>query len=194
MSAYEHIAQCRARVPVRQLRHVLGVVPSAGYAWHRQRHLPASEPAWHAAMRHAFTRHGRRDGTRCLRAGAHAEGHRVGRRRALAQHGLRAQQPRAFVPRTTDSDPALRAAPNRLLDRPVPTAPGRVWAGDITFLPKQGGGWLYLATWLDRCSRKIMGWDLRETMPEALVSEALRRARAVRRPAAGLVVHSDQGS
>ena len=66
--------------------------------------------------------------------------------------------------------------------------------GDITYLPKQGSGWLYLATWLDRYSRKVVGWDLRETMPEDLVSGALRRALAVRQPAAGLVVHSDQGS
>ena len=65
--------------------------------------------------------------------------------------------------------------------------------GDITYLPKQGGGWFYLATWLDRYSRKVVGWDVRESMPEDLVSEALRRALAVRQPAAGLVVHSDQG-
>ena len=69
-----------------------------------------------------------------------------------------------------------------------------MWVGDITYLPRQGGGWLYLAVWLDRCSRKVVGWDVRETMPEDLVSEALRRALAVRRPSAGLVVHSDQGS
>ncbi|NVO86869.1 IS3 family transposase, partial [Hymenobacter sp. P5252] len=46
--------------------------------------------------------------------------------------------------------------------------------GDITYLPHQGGGWLYLAVWLDLCSRKIVGWDVRESMPEDLVSEALR--------------------
>ena len=40
----------------------------------------------------------------------------------------------------------------------------------------------------------MVGWDVRESMPEALVSEALRRALAVRQPAAGLVIHSDQGS
>ncbi|WP_218136976.1 DDE-type integrase/transposase/recombinase, partial [Hymenobacter terrestris] len=55
-----------------------------------------------------------------------------------------------------------------------PTAPNRVWVGDITYLPHQGGGWLYLAVWLDLCSRKIVGWDVRESMPEDLVSEALR--------------------
>jgi putative transposase len=112
----------------------------------------------------------------------------------LAAAGLRAQQPRSFVPRTTNSDPNVRAAPNLLLDQPAPTAPNQVWVGDSTYLPKQGGGWLYLATWLDRYSRKIVGWDVRESMPEDLVSEALRRALAVRQPAAGLVIHSDQGS
>ncbi|WP_317192392.1 IS3 family transposase [Hymenobacter jeongseonensis] len=194
---YQHIARRRHHVPVRQLCHVLGVAPSAYYAWQQRHQAPALEPAWQGAVRVAFQRHGRRYGTRRLRAELQAEGHGVGRgriRRALATHGLRAQQPRSFVPRTTHSAPGRCAVPNRLLGQPAPTAPNQVWVGDITYLPKQGGGWLYLATWLDRYSRKVVGWELRETMPEALVSEALRRALAVRQPAAGLVVHSDQGS
>ena len=69
-----------------------------------------------------------------------------------------------------------------------------MWVGDSTYLPRQGGGWLCLAVWLDRCSRKIVGWGVRDTMPEDLVSEALRRALAVRQPWAGLIVRSDQGS
>ena len=148
-------------------------------------------------MREAFVRHSQRHGTRRLRAKVQAQGHAVGRwriRRVLRAHGLRAQQPRSVVPRTTDSDPTVRAAPNRILGQLDPTAPNRVWVGDITYLPRQGGGWLYLAVWLDRYSRKIVGWDVRDTMPEDLVSEALRRALAVRWPAVGLVVHSDQGS
>ena len=68
-------------------------------------------------------------GTRRLRAEAQAEGYWVGRwriRRVLAAHGLRAQQPRSFVSRTTDSDPNVRAAPNRLLGQPAPAAPNWV--------------------------------------------------------------------
>ncbi len=119
-----------------------------------------------------------------------AEGCAVGRwriRRVLLAHGLRAQQPRSFVSRPTDSDPAVRAAPNRLLGQPAPTTPNRVWVWDTTYLPRQGGDWLYLAVWPDRCSRKVVGWDVRDTTPEDLVSEALRRALAVRRPLAGLI-------
>ncbi|HEX8349899.1 MAG TPA: IS3 family transposase [Hymenobacter sp.] len=197
MSTYQHIAHQAGQVPVRQLCQVLRVAPAAYYAWLRRRRKPSVEPVWQVAVRAAFATHSQRYGTRRLRAKVQAQGHAVGRwriRRVLKAHGLRAQQPRSFVPRTTNSDPAVRAAPNRLLGQPAPTAPNRVWVGDITYLPRQGGGWLYLAVWLDRCSRKIVGWDVRDTMPEDLVSEALRRALAVRRPPAGLVIHSDQGS
>ena len=118
MSTYHYIAQRRAQVPVRQLCQVLQVAPSAYYAWHRQQGRLAPEPVWQAAVRQAFAYHSQRYGIRRLRAEVQADGHAVGRwriRRVLYAHGLRAQQPRLFVPRTTDSDPAVRAAPNRLL-------------------------------------------------------------------------------
>jgi transposase InsO family protein len=141
--------------------------------------------------------HVARYSTRLILVELRAKGCPVGRwrmRRALAVAGLRAQQPRSFVPRTTNADPTVRTAPNLLLGQPAPTAPNQVWVGDITYLPKQDGGWLYLATWLDRYSHKVVGWDVRESMPEDLVSEALRRALAMRQPVAGLSVHSDPGS
>ncbi len=193
MSTYQHIAQRASQMPVRQLCQVLRVAPAAYYAWQRRQQVPAVEPAWQVAVHEAFAYHSQRYGTRRLRVEVQAEG-RWRIRRVLKAHGLRAQKPRSFVPRTTDSNPAVCAAPNRLLGQPAPRAPNRVWVGDITYLPRQGGGWLYLAVWLDRCSRKVVSWDVRETMPEDLVSEALRRALAVRRAPAGLIVHSDQGS
>ena len=191
------MAQRAGQVPVRRLCQVLRVAPGAYHAWHRQRAQAVPEPAWQVAVGEAFAHHSQRYGTRRLRAEVQAQGHAVGGwriRRVLKMHGLRAQPPRSFVPRTTDSDPAVRAAPNRLLGQPAPVAPNRAWAGDTTHLPRQGGGWLCLAVWLDRCSRRIVGWDVRDALPEDLVSEALRRALVVRRPPAGLVVHSDQGS
>ena len=145
MSTYQHIAQRQAHVPVRQLCQVLRVAPAAYYAWRCRRQLPVVEPTWQVAVREAFAYHSQRYGTRRLRAEVQAQGHAVGRwriRRVLHAYGLRAQQPCSFVPRTTDSDPAVRAAPNRLLGQSAPTAPNRVWVGDITYLPRQGGGWL----------------------------------------------------
>jgi putative transposase len=195
VSRYRFIDRHRAQVPVRMLCRVLQVAPSSYHAWGKRRQQPV--PAWERAVVRAFQRHTRRYGTRRLRAEVQADGHRVGRgriRRVLAAHGLRAQQPRSFVPRTTDSGPGRRVAPNRLRGQPRPTAPDQVWVGDITCLPEQGGGWLYLASWQDACSRKVVGWNVRETMPEDLVSEALRRAPVVRQPSVGLIVHSDQGS
>ena len=103
------------------------------------------------------------------------------------------------MPRIIDCDPAVRAVPNRLPGQPTPTAPDRVWVGrtqqsDIAHLPRRGGGWRYLVVWLDRCSCKIVGWNVRAAVRKDFVSEALRQALAVCRPSAELVIHSDQGS
>lgn len=55
-------------------------------------------------------------------------------------------------------------------------------------------GWLYLAVVLDLYSRKIIGWAMDRAMPATLVCQALQLAVQQRRPAAGLVFHSDRGS
>ncbi|UOQ64836.1 IS3 family transposase [Hymenobacter volaticus] len=144
-------------------------------------------------MCQAFRRHSGRYGTCRLRAELQAQDYQV-----HSAHAGCARSACSAVTLVRTAHHKLRCScargPNRLLGQPAPTAPNRVWVGDITYLPRQGGGWLYLATWLDRCSRKVVGWDVRETMPEGLVSEALRRALAVWRPTAGLIVHSAQGS
>ena len=80
--------------------------------------------------------------------------------------------------------PARGAQP--LVGSAAPHCPQPGLGGRHHVIAHQGGGWLYLASWQDACSRKVVGWDVRETMPEDLVSEGLRRALAVRRRAAGL--------
>ncbi|WP_426491473.1 IS3 family transposase [Hymenobacter sp. 102] len=79
MSTYQHIAQRRAHVPVRQLCQVLRVAPAAYYAWQRRRQQPVVEPAWQLAVREVFAHHNQRYGTRRLRAEVQAQGHAVGR-------------------------------------------------------------------------------------------------------------------
>jgi transposase InsO family protein len=62
-----------------------------------------------------------------------------------------------------------------------------------TYLPTWEG-WLYLAAVQDAFSRRIVGWSMADHMRAELVVDALQMGVARRRPEAGLVHHSDQGS
>jgi putative transposase len=63
---------------------------------------------------------------------------------------------------------------------------------DITYLPT-AVGFLYLATILDAFSRRVVGWAMAAHLRTELVLNVLEMARRNRRPAAGLVHHSDHG-
>ena len=113
-------------------------------------------------------------------------------RRLMKERGLRALTARKFVPVTSDGK-ANQPSPNQLLDQPVPNAPGKVWVGDITYIPTRRG-WRYLAVVMDLCSRKIIGWSLADNLRSGLVCDALKQAITTRRRHHEIVFHSDQGS
>jgi len=94
---------------------------------------------------------------------------------------------------TTDSQHPYPVAPNLLHRDFQAEAPNEKWLGDITFIPT-AEGWLYLAAILDLFSRKIVGWAMDETLESILVEQAYQMAVQNRRPAAGLLHHSDRGS
>jgi transposase InsO family protein len=71
--------------------------------------------------------------------------------------------------------------------------PNVLWLADITYL-RSWEGWLYLAAVQDAYSRRIVGWSLAEHRRVELVTDALAMAVRRRRPGAGLIHHSDQGS
>lgn len=75
----------------------------------------------------------------------------------------------------------------------APPAPDRLWVADLTYV-RTWEGWLYLAVVLDCYSRRIVGWALADHMRAELVVEAVEFAVARRRPAPGVVHHSDHGS
>jgi putative transposase len=112
-------------------------------------------------------------------------------RRLMVQRALRALQPKNFVPKTSDGR-ADKPSPNLLSGQPLPDAPDRVWAGDITFIPT-ASGWLYLAVVIDLCSRRIVGWSLADHLRSDLVLDALNQALQTRSPR-GTIFHSDRGS
>ena len=73
-----------------------------------------------------------------------------------------------------------------------PERPDLVWTGDITYIATQEG-WLYLAVVIDLFSRQVVGWAMGKRMTRHLVIDALTMAWFRRRPAEGLIFHSDQG-
>jgi putative transposase len=112
--------------------------------------------------------------------------------RLMRENGIRGRHKRRYKV-TTDSRHSLPVAPN-LLDRNfTPAAPDQVWTSDITYLWTDEG-WLYLAIVLDLFNREVVGWSLKPHMTEDIVTDALTMAWFRRRPAAGLMHHSDRGS
>jgi putative transposase len=95
--------------------------------------------------------------------------------------------------KTTIRVPGVRVCED-LVDRAfMAAAPDRLWVADITYL-KTWEGWLYLVAVQDVYSRRIVGWSMADHMRTELVTDALQMALAQRRPAPGLIWHSDQGS
>ncbi len=113
-------------------------------------------------------------------------------RRSLRRQGLRPVYKRPYRV-TTDSQHDKPIAPNVLERRFNGWQPNQAWVGDITYI-FTGEGWLYLACVMDLASRRIVGWSMSDRMKTDLVCEALRSAYWRRKPAAGLIMHSDRGS
>ena len=112
--------------------------------------------------------------------------------RLMRENGIRARHKRKFKV-TTDSKHKLPIAPN-LLDRNfTPAAPNQVWTSDITYLWTDEG-WLYLAIVLDLFNREVVGWSLKPRMTADIVTDALTMAWFRRKPASGVLHHSDRGS
>ncbi len=116
--------------------------------------------------------------------------HRIKRiRRKL---GLHCRQKRRFKT-TTDSRHSLPVADNLLNQNFEASAPNQIWLSDITYIATIEG-WLYLAGHKDLFTGEVVGYAMSERMTKNLVIQSLTRAVSAKRPAAGLIHHSDRGS
>lgn len=176
---------------------VLGVSRSGYYAWRRRpltkrgaddARLGEAVATIHQESRGTY-------GSPRIHRKLQAQGERISRRRVarlMTERALSGRVRRRFVT-TTQSEHAFPVAPNTLNRNFYPSAPNKVWAGDITYIQTLAG-WAYLAVVIDLYSRRVVGWALGSRMTTDLVLSALGQALAHRDVAPGLIFHSDQGS
>jgi len=93
--------------------------------------------------------------------------------------------------KTTNSYHHFYKYSNLIKDMEI-TAPNQVWVSDITYI-RTVKGFCYLALVTDLYSRKIVGYDLSDSLELAGCLRAIKKALASARPAAGLIHHSDRG-
>jgi putative transposase len=194
---YVQIEEWRQDHPVAVMCRVLEVSESGYHAW-RQRppsarsvenaRLEAEIKAAHQRTRETY-------GPERLQSdladhGVKATVYRVKRLRSKLV--LRCKQKCRFKA-TTNSRHSLPLAPNVLDRQFAVAAPNQAWVTDITYIPTDEG-WLYLAGIKDLFNGELVGYAMSERMTKELVMQALFRAVAAKRPAKGLIHHSDRGS
>ena len=189
--------QWRQEFPVEVMSRVFNVSRSGFYAWEGRkpsRHAQEDERL-KVANKAAHKRTRQTYGVRRLQPELADDGFVAGRdriERLRRELGLRCKQKRKFKG-TTNSNHDLPVAENLLDQTFAPTAPNQVWVTDITYIPT-AEGWLYLAGVKDVFTCEIVGYAMADRMTQELTGQALFRAVQRKRPAAGLIHHSDRGS
>ena len=198
MTVFGFIAAKKAEHSVKTMCRVLEVSRSGFHAWQRRKPSARQREDDRLLERireiHALNR--RVYGSPRIHAElVMADGERIGRKRVerlMRQAGICGLVARKRGT-TTIRVPGVRVCED-LVDRAfLAAAPDRLWVADITYL-RTWQGWLYLVTVQDLYSRRIVGWCMADHMRTELVVNALQMALARRRPARGLIWHSDQGS
>jgi putative transposase len=187
----------RLNYPIPLLGRMMSVSASGYYAWVDR---PLSQRAreeirLELEIRAADRRTRQTYGPERLQYDLAEHGIRVGIcriKRIRKKLGIRCKQKRKFKV-TTHSRHKLPVAENLLEQQFKVSQPNKVWLSDITYVPTDEG-WLYLAGHKDLFNSEIVGYAMGERLSRNLVSQSLLKAVAVKRPAGGLLHHSDRGS
>ena len=192
---YQVIRQLQEKaIPVKQSCRALSVSRSGYYEAQRRSAKPVLCKA-SIHLKAAFMASHQSYGSRRLVTAMQNQGFQIGRHKVRSLMRKAALTPvwkRKFI-HTTNSKHGLPVAANVLNRQFNPVAPNMAYVSDITYI-RTGAGWLYLAIVLDLYARRVVGWAMAPSMPAELVCDALNMAIQQRRPAPGLIVHSDRGS
>ncbi len=187
----------REEFSIERMAKALKVSRSGYYAWLNREPSDRKKAtlAFDAEVKKEFEFQKMRAGkdalTKYLRArGIVSTRKRVGE--SMKRQGFRAKSARRFVA-TTDSKHSFRIADNLLARNFTVHLPDRVWVSDITYLPCENGSWLYLTTFIDLFSRKVVGWNVSTSLGHESVVKAFKKAALGRGSVRGLMVHSDRG-
>jgi putative transposase len=189
--------EMRLQYPVPLMSRVFSVAASGYYAWIKRPPSKRSreEARLEIEIKAAHTRTRQTCGPERLQHDLAEHGVQVGVcriKRIRKKLGIRCKQTKKYTV-TTDSRHSLPVAENLLAQQFETAMPNSVWVSDITYVPTDEG-WLYLAGHKDLFNGEIVGYAMGERITKNLVSQSLFRAVAAKRPAEGLIHHSDRGS
>ncbi len=199
MRVYAFVEREKAFYPVRRMCRVLGVSPSGFWAWRRRG--PAARRRANAQLTQHIVQINQQSrgtyGALRVQAELQARGLPCGHNRVarlMRQAGLvGCHRRRPVRVRTTRRDPAATLAPDLVERRFQASGLDRLWVADITYLPTEQEGFLYLSVILDVFSRRVVGWSMQQQLHTELVLAALEMAVGKRQPKPGLIHHSDHG-
>ena len=189
--------EMRLQYPVPLMSRVFSVAASGYYAWIKRPPSKRSqeETRLEVEIKAAHTRTRQTCGPERLQHDLAEHGVQVGVcriKRIRKKLGICCKQTKKYTV-TTDSRHTLPIAENLLSQQFEAATPNSVWVSDITYIPTDEG-WLYLAGHKDLWNGEIVGYAMGERITKNLVSQSLFRAVAAKRPADGLIHHSDRGS
>jgi putative transposase len=193
------IEEERSHHSVSRLSRVLGVTAAGYHAWRKR--APCARRLEDERLKERIAHHFEASqgtyGSPRLLDDLADEGIRVSRKRVarlMRELGIAGISGREGKPRRRKAERPESAPAADLVQRQFTAAePNQVWFADITYVPTWEG-WLYLAVVMDACTKRIVGWSMRDDLQADIVIDALGMAATMRRPEPGLVHHSDRGA
>jgi transposase InsO family protein len=197
---WDFISDHRAEFGVQRLCRVLGTSRS-GYYKHlatedARADRQADEATTVAEIRAIHAKHRSAYGAPRVHAELRSSGRKINRKRVTRLMRINHVVGRHLrrTKRTTIADKSAPPVPDLVMRDFTASAVDTKWCGDVTYIPV-GSSWLFLATVIDICSRRVVGWSIADHMRTELVTDAIEMAVRTRGgDVHGVVFHSDRGS
>jgi putative transposase len=182
---------------VSRICQVLEISRSGYYQWVKERDRRQQGQATYllVKIKEVHEKSRRTYGSRRIAAELKAEGLSISKNKVakiMHDNGIKAKTKRRYK-FTTNSSHKLPIALNLLKSSPKAEEPDKIWVADITYIWTREG-WIYLSSILDTYTRKIVAWELSARLTKEFVVSTIEKAVIKRKPASGLIFHSDRGS